>query len=133
MFDNFKNCITTNLISLFGYLIFIGTNIFFEWFYPNYVEYEKTHKNMAYLSDTLFYNYPLIVCCVYILLFILFICYYIERYLQDIGKIKTLKILENFNKPKTIIFWLGYFLIFTPIYYFIIAVIWLFIVLAIHL
>ena len=129
MFKNFKNCITTNLISLFGYLIFISY-LFFEFkILPKYRAIEINHREVFSTAEIAFYNFMFIILAIYIFFFILFICYFIERYLQNSGKIKILKILENFNKPKTIIFWLGYFLVFFPIYHYLISLIWLFIAL----
>jgi len=137
MFKNFKNCITTNLISLFGYLIFIASVIVLFGILPKYMAIEIANKeissatsDMAYFSFMfVIYNFTFIIFCIYIFLFILFIGYFIERHLQNSGRIKPLKILENFNKPKTIIFWLGYFLVFFPIYHYLISFIWLFIAL----
>jgi len=129
MFKNFKNCITTNLISLFGYLIFIASIIFIFGIYPKCITYEINHENASSVADIAFFSFMFVNFCIYIFLFILFICYFIEKHLQNSGKIKPLKILENFNKPKTIVFWLGYFLIFSPIYYILVLLIWLFIAL----
>ncbi len=130
MFKNFKNCVTTNLISLFGYLIFIASVIFLLIIYPKCLNYQIKYKTAAHsIADTAFFCFMFIIFCIYIFLFILFICYFIERHLQNSGRIKPLKILENFNKPKTIVFWLGYFLIFSPIYYILVLLIWLFIAL----
>lgn len=117
MFDNFKNCITSNLISLFGYLIFIASVIFIFGVLPIYNSMEVDHRYVFTESEIAFYTYLLVILAIYFFLFLLFIGYFIESYFKDLGKIKTLKFLETFNKRKTILFWLGYFFVFTPIYY----------------
>lgn len=117
MFDNFKNCITSNLISLFGYLIFISSVIFIFGILPTYNSIEVNHQYVFTESEIAFYTYLLVILIIYLFLFLLFIGYFFESYFKNSGKIKTLKILETFNKQKTILFWLGYFFIFTPIYY----------------
>ncbi|MBR1907563.1 hypothetical protein IJ818_01350 [bacterium] len=135
MFKNFKNCITTNLISIFGYLIFIASVIVLFGILPKYMAIEIDNKevssaaaDMAYFSFMfVISNFIFIIFCIYILLFILFISYFFERHLQNSGEIKPLKFLENFNRPKTIAFWLGYFLIFFPIYHYLILFILFFI------
>lgn len=132
MFSNIKKCITTNLISLFGYLIFISTLIFLFFILPKYETIEINHREVFSAADIVFFNFLFVIFCVYIFLFILFLCYFIERYLQKSGKLKVLKIFKNFDKTKTIIFWLGYFLIFSPIYYIAILFLYFFIILFIN-
>lgn len=133
MFDRFKICITSNLISLFGYIISIGSIVFWTMIYPQSLSLEINHRDIFSNSDIVFLNYLVFLLILYILIIFLLIGYFIEQYLQETNKIQPLKFFKNSNKYKTLVFGLGCILVPLPIVFLVISFVFLLIHLFIHL
>lgn len=129
MFLNYlKKCITTNLISICGYIILLFSLYFLFVTLP-------MGKKLDILADDniIFYNtysiavFPYITKYLFVILLIviLFILFFIELHLLKKNKIKYLNIFEKNSFIKNMVFWLGYALIPFPIYIFLGGMAWL--------
>lgn len=124
-YKNFINYTSLNLISICGYLISIAFILTYSaiFFFGDAMCDYITKENPAYTSPI---SGAIVILYGFILLFLIAIIYGailffllmlpIENYLYNKNKIKLCNFFDNSSKKKKVIFWIGIFLIPTPIY-----------------
>ena len=126
--NNFKKCLTSNLIAVCGYIIFVLSSYFLFISNPKASVLDKMYPDGDLLNHA--YNDAIIpyvanLTIIYYLILFLLLILIVELYLHHKNKIKYLKIFEKKSKIKEILFWIGYLLIPFPAYIFFIALVWL--------
>lgn len=112
--ENFKKCISTNLISLCGYLIAILT-IYFLLTSNQFTHVLANGQDPIFASYAVTFTFLLILKIIYIAILVLFFVFIVENDLDE-EKYKYPKFLTSRNKFSNFLFWLGYVLIPFPFY-----------------